>query len=119
MKKFLTVLLVIAVMFTFSFSAAFAGTVSADEAGMNAVTEQQEAMAEAVNGYVGKFVYTQDSKLYSPNNDPDVTKAAVDYAFEIAKPGDVILLSPSTSSFDEFSGYEERGRVFKQLVLEK
>ncbi|MDD7602459.1 MAG: hypothetical protein PUK54_07675 [Firmicutes bacterium] len=80
MKKFLTVLLVIAVMFTFSFSAAFAGTVSADEAGMNAVTEQQEAMAEAVNGYVGKFVYTQDSKLYSPNNDPDVTKAAVDYA---------------------------------------
>ena len=46
-------------------------------------------------------------------------KAAVDYAFEIAKPGDVILLTPSTSSFDEFSGYEERGRVFKQLVLEK
>lgn len=46
-------------------------------------------------------------------------KAAVDKAFEIAQEGDIILLSPSTSSFDEFSGYEQRGRVFKQLVNEK
>ncbi|MGN1182341.1 MAG: UDP-N-acetylmuramoyl-L-alanine--D-glutamate ligase [Faecalibacillus sp.] len=46
-------------------------------------------------------------------------KEAVDQAFEIAKPGDIILLSPSTSSFDEFNGYEERGRVFKQYVNEK
>lgn len=37
-------------------------------------------------------------------------------AFNKAKSGDVILLSPSTSSFDEFSGYEERGRVFKKIV---
>lgn len=43
-------------------------------------------------------------------------KAAVDKAFEIAQAGDIILLSPSTSSFDEFSGYEQRGRMFKQLV---
>ena len=43
-------------------------------------------------------------------------KAAVDKAFEIAQPGDIILLSPSTSSFDEFSGYEQRGEVFKQIV---
>lgn len=45
-------------------------------------------------------------------------KAAVEKAFEIAHAGDVILLSPSTSSFDEFSGYEERGKVFKQYVHE-
>ena len=32
---------------------------------------------------------------------------------------DIILLSPSTSSFDEFKGYEERGRIFKQYVNEK
>lgn len=46
-------------------------------------------------------------------------KAAVDKAFEIACDKDIILLSPSTSSFDEFIGYEQRGKVFKQLVNEK
>jgi UDP-N-acetylmuramoylalanine--D-glutamate ligase len=32
--------------------------------------------------------------------------------------GDVILLSPACSSFDQFESYEHRGRVFKELVLE-
>lgn len=45
-------------------------------------------------------------------------KDAVLKAHEIAKDGDIVLLSPSTSSFDEFSGYEERGRVFKSIVNE-
>lgn len=39
-------------------------------------------------------------------------------AKDIAKQGDIVLLSPSTSSFDEFKGYEERGRVFKKIVNE-
>ena len=43
-------------------------------------------------------------------------KQAIDEANKIAKTGDVILLSPTTSSYDQYSGYEERGRHFKQIV---
>ena len=41
----------------------------------------------------------------------------VDKAFEL--PDEVILLSPACSSYDMFSGYEERGRVFKEYALSK
>lgn len=37
-------------------------------------------------------------------------------ALEHAEAGNVVLLSPACSSFDEFSGMAERGRVFKELV---
>ncbi len=41
---------------------------------------------------------------------------AVQAATEQAQPGDVVLLAPACSSFDQFENYEHRGRVFKQLV---
>lgn len=41
----------------------------------------------------------------------------VDRAFETSD--EVILLSPACSSYDMFSGYEERGRVFKEYALSK
>ncbi len=41
---------------------------------------------------------------------------AMEYAMEMAKPGDVVLLAPACSSFDQFENYEHRGRAFKELV---
>lgn len=41
---------------------------------------------------------------------------ALDEAISIADEGDVIVLSPACSSFDEFDSFEHRGKVFKQLV---
>jgi UDP-N-acetylmuramoylalanine--D-glutamate ligase len=44
---------------------------------------------------------------------------AVSAAASAAHPGDVVLLAPACSSFDQFESYEHRGRVFKELVAER
>ena len=42
---------------------------------------------------------------------------AVRLAAMTAKPGQCVLLSPASSSFDAFSGYEERGERFESIVM--
>lgn len=52
--------------------------------------------------------------------DEGIVVKTMDEALEIAKSiavrGDVVLLSPTTSSFDQFTSFEHRGRYFKELV---
>jgi UDP-N-acetylmuramoylalanine--D-glutamate ligase len=48
----------------------------------------------------------------------ETLQAAVAKAAKAAAIGDVVLLSPACSSFDQFENYEQRGRVFRQLVNE-
>ena len=51
-----------------------------------------------------------------PITEVDSYQSAVALARETARPGDVVLLSPASTSFDRFANFMERGRVFKDLV---
>ncbi|TEA04112.1 UDP-N-acetylmuramoyl-L-alanine--D-glutamate ligase [Mycobacteroides salmoniphilum] len=45
-----------------------------------------------------------------------VMSAAVRHASTVAQPGDTVLLAPAGASFDQFSGYSERGDRFAAAV---
>lgn len=46
----------------------------------------------------------------------DNLKDALEIALLNSEPSDTLLFSPACSSFDMFNSYEERGRIFKEIV---
>jgi UDP-N-acetylmuramoylalanine--D-glutamate ligase len=71
-----------------------------------------------------KRVYTigaAAAKIESQIKGPEVVHAetlenAVRKANAVAVQGDVVLLAPACASFDQFKSYEQRGKVFKEIV---
>ena len=43
---------------------------------------------------------------------------AVNKAVQIAKEGDIVLMSPASAAFDQFKNFMERGNYFKKLIKE-
>lgn len=65
------------------------------------------AAAEKIESHLGDIV---------PLTRAVTLDVAVRKAAEAALPGDVVVLAPACASFDQFSSYEHRGKVFKDLV---
>ncbi|MBU0701440.1 UDP-N-acetylmuramoyl-L-alanine--D-glutamate ligase [bacterium] len=53
---------------------------------------------------------------FKPSYRTSSLEEAILTAYQAASVGDTVLFSPACSSFDMFKNYEERGRIFKEIV---
>ena len=76
---------------------------------------QQKVKAIVCLGVDNKKIhaaFASDVRLVDTQSADD----AVQMAYRLASPGDVVLLSPACASFDLFKNYEDRGKQFKEAV---
>lgn len=73
---------------------------------IGATTDKIEEAVEAAGG--------EQPEIIKLNSYEEVVKTAREKAVS----GDVVLLSPASTSFDMFKNFEERGKLFKKLVNE-
>jgi len=84
----------------------FAAELPANVRSIHLIGEASDELAAALDA-AGR-AYARDGDLAT----------AIEHATADAQPGDVILLSPATASFDQFRSFEERGDTFRRLVEE-
>ena len=67
--------------------------------------------------FFGEFGESAQKKSGLPGSLSPTLKSCLAELKKILKPQDVVLLSPGGTSFDEFTGFEDRGNYFKKWVL--
>jgi len=87
----------------------------------NDYSEIEFLVKEKVSAMI--YLGVDNSKLHAffddkgiPTIDVNSMEDAVNKAYELAKGGDTVLLSPCCASFDLFKNYEDRGKQFKSCV---
>ena len=87
----------------------------------NDYSEIAELVKEKCCGLI--FLGADNSKLHQffdgfgiPTADTSSMQECVQAAYNMAKKGETVLLSPCCASFDLFKSYEDRGRQFKECV---
>ena len=76
---------------------------------------QTKALAAVTYGQIGQPLATLFSQVI-PTQTCTTLEQAVAIAAQSATRGSCVLLSPGTSSFDQFTGYEHRGHTFRNIV---
>jgi UDP-N-acetylmuramoylalanine--D-glutamate ligase len=79
--------------------APLAAAIGPNVTSVHLIGEEAERIAQVIDGH-------RDGDL----------ETAVAHAARLAQPGDVILLSPASASFDQFENFEQRGDAFRALI---
>lgn len=79
-------------------------------------TSEKHVKAVVCFGAAGPRFYEAFEPSTVPTYKAHHLEDALDVALDHAESGDIVILSPACASFDEFSGFPERGRVFKGYV---
>ena len=104
---------------------AFAGNIILIAGGRDKHTDLTEVMTLAKNKVdhlillgEAKTRFIEAAKQHGVHNIHDVSsfQEAITLAHRLARSPQVVLLSPACASYDMFNNYEERGRVFKEMV---
>lgn len=96
--------------------AAFAGRRVHLILGGEAKGADHRALRAAAAGCAGVYLIGRDGHDLAEGTWCETLDRAVETAAAAAAPGDVILLSPASASFDQYRDFEERGRHFKELA---